>query len=120
MHAPRIRPQKSSKTCETEDAGAFTLQSANFGALLRRAPLENRSASHKSRKNFDGPQRPVPKRECASVNARIHVKHEDQVAPLPVASVYGPAFFCGASVHIDPIEEPTARGSGHNFWKMEQ
>ncbi len=47
------------------------------------------------------------------MNARIHGTHEDQVAPLPVASVYVPAFFRDASVHIGPIEEPTARGSGH-------
>jgi hypothetical protein len=113
MHAPRIRPQKSSKTFETEYAGAFALQCANFGVLLRRAPPENRSTNHKSRKNFDGPQRPVPNRECAAVNTRIHGKHEDQVPPLPVASVYGPAFFRGSSVHIGPIEEPRARGSGH-------
>ena len=113
MHASRIRPQKSSKTFETEYAGAFALHHANFGALLRRAPPENRSAGHKSRKNLYGPQRPVPKRESTPVNARIHGKHEDQVAPLPVASVYGPAFFRGASVHIGPIEEPTVRGSGH-------
>jgi hypothetical protein len=111
MHAPRIRPEKSIKTFETEYAGTFALQCANFGTLFRRAPPENRSASHKSRKNFDVPQRPVPKRECASVNARIHDKH--QVAPLPVASVYGPAFFRGVNVDIGPIEEPTARASGH-------
>jgi hypothetical protein len=109
MSVPRIRPQKNSKTCEKEAVGAFDLQCANFGTLLRRTPPEKHSASHTSRKNFDGPQRPVPKRECSDVNARIHDKHEDQVAPLPVAFVYGPAFFFGVNIHIGPIEEPTER-----------
>jgi len=45
MHAPRIRLQKHSKTCETEDARAFAVQRANFGALLRRQAPETRSAS---------------------------------------------------------------------------
>ena len=47
------------------------------------------------------------------MNERIHGKHEDQVAPLPVASVYGPVFFRDVSVYIGSIEEPTSRGSGH-------
>ncbi len=67
----RKREAKHLKQNTTE---LFALQCANYGALLRRTPPENRSARHKSRKNFDGPQRPVPKRECAVVNARIHGK----------------------------------------------
>ena len=43
MHAPGIRLQERSRTCDEQDARAFALQRAFFGALLRRAAPENRS-----------------------------------------------------------------------------
>jgi hypothetical protein len=41
MGAPRVRLQDRSRTCHAQDARAFALQRANFGALLRRAAPEN-------------------------------------------------------------------------------
>ena len=43
MDAPRIRLQERSRTCDAHSARAFALQSAFFGALLRRAAPKNRT-----------------------------------------------------------------------------
>jgi hypothetical protein len=43
IHAPIIRLQERSRTCDAEDARSSALQRSNVGALLRRAALENRT-----------------------------------------------------------------------------
>jgi hypothetical protein len=72
MNAPGIRLQERSRPCTAQDARSFGLMCAFFAALLPRAAPENRTRSHKSRKNFDGPRSPVPQGECADFNARLY------------------------------------------------
>jgi hypothetical protein len=82
MHAPGIRLQERSRPCAAQDARSFGLMCAFFAALLPRAAPENRTRSHKSRKNFDGPRSPVPLGECPTLNGRMHAKYIHQTAPL--------------------------------------
>ena len=70
MHAPGIRLQERSRPCAAQDARSFGLMCAFFAALLPRAAPENRTRSHKSRKNFDVLRSPLPQGECAAFNAR--------------------------------------------------
>ena len=82
MEVPRILLEEYNKTCDLQDDRVFFLQHVFLGTLVRWVTPKNRTWRHKSRKNFDGPRRPVPQRECVVVNSWIHDKHGDQGGPL--------------------------------------
>ncbi len=90
IHVTRIHLEEHSRRCDTAHDGGFALQNTFFGALQRRASPENLPYNHKSRKTFDGPRSPVPRGECATLNAWMNAKYASQAAPLLWASVYEP------------------------------
>jgi hypothetical protein len=90
--ADNVLDQQHSRRCDAAHDGGFALQSTFFGALHRRAAPENPRLQPKARKNFDGPQSPVPQGECAVLHARMYVKHGYQASPLLGASVHGSEF----------------------------
>ena len=87
---------------------------AFFGALLRRADPENRTRSHKSRKNFDTVREALFRRE--SVRLTMHgwmdnmaiKQHPFWVRPYMVPH------FCGTSTCVGLFEESKSRGRGHH------
>ncbi len=113
MGAPRIRLQERRRTCDTEHGGAFALQRAFFGALLRRAAPENRPWMTKNTKIRLTVREDLFGRESVQLwmhgcMASMGIKqHPFRARP------YTSPHFCGGSAHIGLLKESRTRTSGH-------
>ena len=107
----RNPPARARQSMRSTRRRFFALLCVFVAALLPWAAPENRTWMHKLRKNFWRSAKPSSEGECATFNARLHVKHGDQAAHLLCVSVHRHTFLWREHAHR-PVGGAKSKGKG--------